>query len=304
MRRQDKKISDFLDQLSGQNKDAPFSSDEEKEQAKQRLLQAILANAAPAAAKVRPLTKVYRIAGSAAAIALLCWGISYLWPRAQPEPPLQLTWISTGLREQKRVMLPDSSVVTLNANSQLSFNNRFNKEDRIVTLHKGEAFFSIQPNTGRPFRVLTDSITTTVLGTSFNVMKYAHSAAVKITVKTGKVSVGKAQQTFCQLQPADQVMIDSKSYHFTTSHEEGLSGDEWTSGRIVMREEPLSNILERLEMIYGVEFDKHQLSDDSLRTITFNASMPLQSVLTIVETISHVRFSKKDQQNKIRVYVK
>jgi len=83
-----------------------------------------------------------------------------------------------------------------------------------------------------------------------------------------------------------------------------MAGDEWTSGRIVMREEPLSNILERLEMIYGVEFDKHMLSDDSLRTITFNASMPLPSVLRIVETISHVRFSQKDQQNKIRVYVK
>lgn len=140
MGRHDKKISDFFDQLSGQNKDAPFSTEEEREQAKQRLLQAILANAAPAAAKVRPLTWAYRIAGSVAAIALLCWGISYLWPHPQPEQPLQLTWISTGLREQKRVMLPDSSVVTLNANSQLSFNNRFNKEDRLVTLHKGEAF--------------------------------------------------------------------------------------------------------------------------------------------------------------------
>lgn len=304
MGRHDKKISGFFDRLSGQNKHTPFSSEEEREQAKQRLLQSILANAAPAAAKVRPLTWVYRMAGSVAAIALLCWGISYLWLHPKPEQPLQLTWISTGLREQKRVMLPDSSVVTLNANSQLSFSNRFNKEDRIVTLHKGEAFFSIQPNTTRPFRVLTDSITTTVLGTSFNVMKYAHSPAVKITVKTGKISVGKEQQTFCQLLPADQVIIDSKSYHFTTRHEEGLAGDEWTSGRIVMREEPLSNILERLEMIYGLEFDKHMLSDDSLRTITFNASMPLQSVLTIVETISNVRFSKKDQQNKIRVYVK
>jgi transmembrane sensor len=304
MGRHDKKISGFFNQLNEQNKETPFSSEEEREQAKQRLLQGILANATPAAARVRPLTWAYRIAGSAAAIALLCWGISYLWPHLPVEKPLQLTWISTGLREQKRVMLPDSSVVILNANSQLSFNNRFNKKDRLVTLHKGEAFFSIQPNTTRPFRVLTDSITTTVLGTSFNVMKYVHSPAVKITVKTGKVSVGKAQQTFCQLLPADQVMIDSKSYHFTTRHEDGMGGDEWTSGRIVMREEPLSNILERLEMIYGVEFDKHILSDDSLRTITFNASMPLQSVLTIVETISHVRFSKQDQQNKIRVYVK
>jgi transmembrane sensor len=299
-----KKISDFLDQLGEQNNESPFSSEEERQQAKQRLLQSILANAGPAAAKVRPLTWAYRIAGSAAALVLLAWGISYLWPQSRQNNTLTLTWISTGIREQKRVLLPDSSVVILNAGSQLSFNNQFNKEDRIVTLHKGEAFFNIQPNTSRPFRVITDSITTTVLGTSFNVMRYAHTPAVKITVKTGKVSVGKAQQTFCNLLPADQVMIDSKNYHFTTSHEEGLSGDEWTSGRIVMREEPLSNILERLEMIYGVEFDKHTLSDDSLRTITFNASMPLQQVLLIVEKISNVRFSKKDQQNKIHVYVK
>ncbi|MBO9732888.1 MAG: FecR domain-containing protein [Chitinophaga sp.] len=300
----DKKISDWLDKLSQQNKEVPFTSDAEKEQAKQRLLQSILANAAPAKPKIRLLTRVYRIAGSVAAAVFLFLGIRYVLHSRVQEEKVSLTWISTGVKEHKRVLLPDSSVVTLNANSQISFSNHFNKEDRIVTLHKGEAFFDVQPQPARPFKVFTDSIVTTVLGTSFNVIKYQHSAAVKITVKTGKVGVGKAQQTFCQLLPADQVLISSKDYRFTSSHEEGLAGDEWTSGRIVMREEPLSNILERLEMIYGVEFDKHTLSDDSLRTITFNAGMPLQSVLSIVEKISNVRFSSKDQQNKIHLYVK
>lgn len=135
-------------------------------------------------------------------------------------------------------------------------------------------------------------------------MKYAYTPMVKILVKTGKVSVSSNKNELCRLQPAEQVSVNTVSGQFKTSHAEGLSGDEWTTGRIIIREEPLSVILERLEMLYGVEFDTHAVPDESLRTITFNASMPLQDVLNIVEKISQVRFSKKDHQTKIHVHVK
>ncbi|PSL46391.1 FecR family protein [Chitinophaga niastensis] len=304
--KQEKKIAAFFDQLSGQSKETPFASAEERQEAKERLMQSILAHTgqpAATAGRSRWLTWSYAVSGAAAAILLLYWGIGHLHNRA--EKALQLTYISTGIHEQKRVYLPDSSVVMLNANSQISYSSNFGVKDRIVSLQKGEAFFNIQHNAASPFSVLSDGITTKVLGTSFNILKYQQSHALKITVKTGKVSVGNAKREFCQLLPADQVMVDSRSNLFTTTHEDGQFADEWMSGRIVIREEPLTNVLERLEMLYGVEFDKHALQDDSLRTITFNANTPLQQVLTIVEKISNVRFKvAKDQHTKIHVYVK
>ncbi|MEC5143390.1 FecR domain-containing protein [Chitinophaga sp. 212800010-3] len=300
----DKKISDFFDRLGNRPLPGPFSSDDERAETKQRLLGAILTKAAPDA-KVRRIGKPWRaIAAAAAVLVLLGLGAAYLWRIHPQQQPLLVTRISTGIREQKKIMLPDSSVVILNANSSVSFNSDFNKTDRIVTLQQGEAFFTVQNDAARPFRVKADSITTTVLGTSFNMMKYAYTPMVKILVKTGKVSVSSNKNELCRLQPAEQVSVNTVSGQFKTSHAEGLSGDEWTTGRIIIREEPLSVILERLEMLYGVEFDTHAVPDESLRTITFNASMPLQDVLNIVEKISQVRFSKKDHQTKIHVHVK
>ncbi|NLR80539.1 FecR family protein [Chitinophaga eiseniae] len=303
MRRRDKKIADFLDRLSQENKATPFASEEERQQAQQRLLSGIMARAEAPAPRTGRIISMVRMAVAAATLLLLA-GITWLWQQRSVNAPATLTWISTGAREQKRVMLPDSSIIILNAGTRLSYSTAFNKKDRVVTLYQGEAFFDVHTNATIPFRVLTDSISTTVLGTSFNVMKYARAHTVRITVKTGKVQIGTTSKVLGNLLPADMMLVNAQTGHFTSSHDEGLQGDEWTSGRIIMREEPLSAILERLEMIYGVTFDRHSLPDDSLRTITFNASMPLPQVLTIVETISSVRFGKKDDQNKIHVYVK
>ena len=68
--------------------------------------------------------------------------------------------------------------------SQWSFEN--NK--RIVYL-SGEAFFDVAKDKAKPFSVITKGISTTALGTSFNVKAYADDPLVKVLLMTGKVGV-------------------------------------------------------------------------------------------------------------------
>jgi len=72
----------------------------------------------------------------------------------------------TGIGETREVVLPDQSVVTLNAKSSIAFSKDNWQDERTVKL-QGEAFFSVQR--GEKFQVVTAKGTVTVLGTQFNV---------------------------------------------------------------------------------------------------------------------------------------
>ena len=62
--------------------------------------------------------------------------------------------------------LPDGSAVVLFPKSAISYNQEFNKKDRIINL-KGKAIFKVAKNKARPFSVLSEGFATTALGTQF-----------------------------------------------------------------------------------------------------------------------------------------
>lgn len=90
------------------------------------------------------------------------------------------------------IELDDQSIVVLQPGSQLQYPEHFKKGVREVDL-VGEAFFEVKKDPDRPFLVYTDEIVTRVLGTSFTVRNYP--ADVRVSVKTGKVSVLKDTNT-------------------------------------------------------------------------------------------------------------
>lgn len=75
------------------------------------------------------------------------------------------------------MVLPDSSVVTLNHGSRLSYSTDYNKSSRDVRL-VGEACFQVARNEHVPFIVKTRQIDVKVLGTVFNVSAYGEEEEV------------------------------------------------------------------------------------------------------------------------------
>jgi transmembrane sensor len=86
------------------------------------------------------------------------------------------------------VLLSDGSSVMLQANSRLSYPQKFKDDAREVYL-EGEALFEIAKNSEQPFIVYANELVTKVLGTSFVVRAYPEQKNVEVLVKTGKVSV-------------------------------------------------------------------------------------------------------------------
>ncbi len=121
------------------------------------------------------------------ALFILSAVISYLLITSKDKisSPLNQT-ISSGNRVLT-FTLSDSTIVTLAANSALEYPLKFTGQNRQVNL-KGEASFNVKRNEQLPFKVHTENIVTTVLGTVFNIKRPGDSAVVVELLK-GKVKV-------------------------------------------------------------------------------------------------------------------
>jgi len=88
--------------------------------------------------------------------------------------------------------LPDGTQVWLSSASTLRYTERTDNGAMNLQL-EGEAFFEVQKDAARSFTVVTGTLSTTVLGTSFDIQAYPGQAAVGVTVVTGKVAVKEAK---------------------------------------------------------------------------------------------------------------
>lgn len=91
----------------------------------------------------------------------------------------------TRTGEQKLLQLDDGSTVTLNTATQVLVD--FNDGQRRIVLDRGEVFFEIAKDPGRPFTVEVDGRSVTALGTQFNIRSNADS--FKLAVIEGVVSI-------------------------------------------------------------------------------------------------------------------
>ena len=86
------------------------------------------------------------------------------------------------------ITLADGSKVWLNSGTVLRYNSDFGKKTREVFL-EGEAYFSVSENKELPFRVRTNDIYITALGTAFNVKAYNDENIIETTLEKGKVLI-------------------------------------------------------------------------------------------------------------------
>lgn len=85
----------------------------------------------------------------------------------------------------KIFMLPDNSIVYLNANSKIEYPQNFNKTNRRLSL-VGEAYFDIKKDSGQ-FVVACENTITRGKGTSFNIKSRPDDKEVEVIVASGKV---------------------------------------------------------------------------------------------------------------------
>lgn len=155
----------------------------------------------------------------------------------------------TSTAELQTLNLPDGTTVRLGPDSALSVD--FDERERRVRLVKGEAFFEVAPDQEHPFRVATREVTTTVLGTAFDVRLSEDGAAV--AVQHGEVSVDYpvVQPPVSErLNAGDWLQVD-----WTGDVRRGETPPDevgaWMQGQIVSRDRPLESVIDDLRRYFA-----------------------------------------------------
>lgn len=180
------------------------------------------------------------------------------------------------------VRLPDGSTVLLNAGSELSYLASFGEQVRKVTL-AGEAYFDVRHDPSKPFKVLTGNVTTTVLGTAFNVKAYPDQGEIQVTVTRGKVQVGDEKRTFGIIRPDQQIAVNTATNQFTQKNLKAETAELWKSQYLILDDVSMDEALKIIGEKYKVQI---VIAHDGLKkcriTATFLNGENLDQVLTVV----------------------
>ncbi|MBB5285631.1 ferric-dicitrate binding protein FerR (iron transport regulator) [Rhabdobacter roseus] len=173
--------------------------------------------------------------------------------------------------------LPDESTVILEKNSRLSYVKSFEGANREVFL-TGSAFFEVAKDAGKPFLVYSHGLVTKVLGTSFHISALEKEREVRVSVKTGRVSVyaNKSSRTpdpetaGLVLSPNQQVLFlrDEERFNRTLIEIPQVLLSQHELEKFAFEDAPVAEIFEALEKVYGIEvvFDAEALAPCHLTT--------------------------------------
>ncbi|WP_207864056.1 FecR family protein [Pseudomonas sp. 58(2021)] len=193
----------------------------------------------PARRERRPLLR-YAVAASVVAVALglgLFSGLNH--------PAGYSAEFATAPGERKHVALPDGSMIDLNSRSRLQV--RFEKDRRLIELTEGEAMFSVEHDTSRPFVVEAGSGKVTVTGTRFDVRRDVTQTRVAVEQGTVKVQGRHAPDAdFISLTAGLGTRIDAQGKVAPAYAVNPAELTAWRSGKLVFNNASLSEVVEEV----------------------------------------------------------
>lgn len=163
------------------------------------------------------------------------------------------------------VVLADGTKVWLNAESELHYPVHFPEHEREVHL-KGEAYFSVSKQVGKPFVVCVGDSRITVLGTEFNVRNYQDEVVATTLVK-GAVRIHDAGRE-CDLTPGQQAVIEADGIRVREVDTDLYTA--WKDGYFIYREKTLEDIMKELSRWYDFTYD---CQSEELRQMTLTAKL-------------------------------
>ena len=206
------------------------------------------------------------------------------------------------------VALSDGSKCRLAAGSSLFYPSAFEDSLRVVYL-KGEGYFEVEKNPGRPFLVYSDNIVTRVVGTSFTVKKLKGTSNIEVAVYSGKVIVAKTKTQEGDTPGKPVLLTPNKKVTYLSHNDTLVPGlmaepallpdyiNTDLTEAFTFREVAVSEILALFEKAYGVTF---AVSSQEVKNCIVTADMSqdagLTSKLEILCAAINADFEVRDNQ--------
>lgn len=207
---------------------------------------------------------------------------------------------TTAYGETKAVQLPDGSLITLNANSQVSFAKNWSAADVREVWLSGEAFFSVVHTANlQRFIVHTDnSLQVEVLGTEFNITK--RNNKTRVVLETGQIQLKiqpadkkDAPKQRLLMKPGDLIEFDEASEKYIKKEVNPKIYSSWKSNKLQLDDTSLEEIVQLLENSYGYQVE---VTREDLLKQKVSGSIPLSNKDTLLQYIAQtfeIKISRK-----------
>jgi ferric-dicitrate binding protein FerR (iron transport regulator) len=238
---------------------------------------------------VRPgrVIRLVRILAVAACIVVIAVGIWWIGARTGT---VQYSQIRTGYGEIKSIILPDSSVVTLNANSSIRIPEEWTEASGRQVWLEGEAYFQVQkkPATVAKFVVHTRQVDVEVLGTKFNVNVRRRQAVVSL--EEGKVRLSMHGNDAAVLhkpapvilRPGQVVTVDAAEQTKINEDKDVTAHSGWTHHEFHFDNTPLKDIAGMIEDTYGYRME---VADTSMLQVAISGDVRVKNIDEMIKVL-------------------
>lgn len=183
------------------------------------------------------------------------------------------------------VLLPDSSIIFLNADSRIKYSFDGDKGIREVFLN-GEAWFDVRKNKKKTFVVHTPYYDVNVTGTQFNVKAYESDNMVTTTLEEGSVHISstekyKLEETI-MLIPGEQVVFNKETQNIILKTVNTKWFTSWKDNKLIFVNMSLQELIVLLERRYGVDIE---VKNDAILGLHFDGTLKNETIFEILEII-------------------
>ena len=201
-----------------------------------------------------------------------------------------------------KLTLPDGTCVWLNADSKLSYDNKFGVDNRDIKL-EGEGYFEVNKNKELPFHVTSDDIKVEVLGTKFNVRSYPEDTLIKVALMEGSVALLNPQGK-TSLKPGQIAHYDKRNKITHVKTDGVKNANAWINGYLYFDEENMETIARALERAFDVDIS---IKDDTLKKMIFYGDFVIESnnineIMNIMAATNKFNYHYKISKNEIEIF--
>ncbi len=199
-----------------------------------------------------------------------------------------------------QVVLPDSSVVTVNKGSTVSYTTGYSHSERLVRLN-GEACFNIVPNKEVPFIVSTRNVDVKVLGTVFNVSAYEDDEEIVTSLLSGSVELkNKMDERVYHLIPNQSAIYSNLTEGIEIQPFDAEYVVGWVDGKLLFKKKTFNEICKVLEKKFNCTI---QVSNTEVQKKLFTGKFvndeSLPQILDIIRVI--VPFNYTITNNHVKI---
>jgi ferric-dicitrate binding protein FerR (iron transport regulator) len=274
----EKELMDAWFDAMGRDEAHPLRTDAERDRLKQRVMTGVRGS------RTLIAVRVWRIAASILLVAAASFAVWQYTAHQGYEPALQELTASSAEGFVHKVLLDDGSLVWLKNNSSLTYPEKFKGRDRRVVL-RGEALFEVAKDASHPFIIQCGELTTTVLGTSFNIK--SGEKDIEVVVLTGKVSLtAQNDQQGIVVLPSEKAVYRKEMKQLAkveAQPEESVASVSGTEYNMNFNQTRMLEAIRRIEQKFNVAIS---LTDSSMNNCIITANLTDQSLKKTLDVIT------------------